>query len=148
MSEREIDLHGLTWTEARAEFVAFYNRSVGTPFTVIHGYGSSGEGGVLRRRLRGFLQRHEAYLEFTPGEELDDNPGCTIISPQLRLPALDERLVESMWEYCKRPKTRGKISGKFRRYGNKAVDQTIELLERQGRLKKTGGGRMAKYEAR
>lgn len=60
---RTIDLHGLTWTEAQAAFIEFYNGAVrqaggkAGSLNVVHGYGSTGTGGVLRTRLRGFLER-------------------------------------------------------------------------------------------
>ena len=61
---RTLDLHGLTWTEAQAAFIDFYNGAVrqasgnaGSRLDVVHGYGSTGTGGVLRTRLRGFLER-------------------------------------------------------------------------------------------
>ena len=49
---------------------------------VVHGYGSTGEGGVIRGRLRGFLERHNDCLEFRPGENVDGNQGHTIVIPQ------------------------------------------------------------------
>ena len=65
MIERELDLHGRTWAEAQQEFVHFYNHSLdqatdpnSIQLRVIHGYGSNGEGGVIRKRLRAFLDRH------------------------------------------------------------------------------------------
>ena len=93
MGAFEIDLHGRTWLEAQEEFIAFYNHvlegtgdTTGVQLSVIHGYGSTGEGGVLRKRLRGFLQRFADYLEFVPGEQLDGNPGHTVVAPLQQLP--------------------------------------------------------------
>ena len=72
----EIDLHGKTWHEALPEFIAFYNEALhhagGGPaarLNVIHGYGSTGAGGVLRKRLHNYLaeQARLGRLEFTPG---------------------------------------------------------------------------------
>ena len=53
MSEsRSIDLHERTVAEAIREFVRFYNACVRNGYRgrleVIHGYGSSGSGGVIR----------------------------------------------------------------------------------------------------
>ena len=60
---RILDLHGLTWAEAEASFIEFYNQTVrqadkdAVRLDVVHGYGSTGTGGVLLTRLRGFLGR-------------------------------------------------------------------------------------------
>ena len=48
---------------------------------IIHGYGSTGEGGTIRTRLRKFLERHSALLEYQIGEDVDDNMGHTFIHP-------------------------------------------------------------------
>ena len=91
---RSLDLHGLTWAEAEASFIEFYNqafREVGKDVArldVVHGYGSSGIGGVLVTRLRRFLGRYESCLEFKAGERLDGNPGHTIVVPLKPLPSL------------------------------------------------------------
>ena len=62
MGTRELDLRGRTWSEAIKEFISFYNHALettddshGVQLTIIHGYGSTGEGGAIRKRLRGFL---------------------------------------------------------------------------------------------
>lgn len=140
MATRELDLHGHTWSEAKAEFIDFYNDALeqagyvtGIQLTVIHGYGSTGEGGVLRKRLRGLLCRLEGRLEFTPGEEVDGNMGCTVVTPLKPIPE-DDLLTEEIWDYCKRPRVRSKITGRFRRHGHPKVVQAIRLLEKQGRL--------------
>ena len=88
-----LDLHGHTWAEALEAFIEFYNGSFQGPentpvgrLEIVHGYGSTGEGGVLRSRLRGFLHRHEDCLEFRLGEDLDSNKGHTIVIPIKPLP--------------------------------------------------------------
>ena len=75
MADTQLDLHGKTWREAQDEFIAFYNAALGrggggsgVTLTVVHGYGSTGEGGVLRKRMRAYLDRLGDYLEYTPGE--------------------------------------------------------------------------------
>ena len=155
-SEQDLDLHEKTWNEALAEFIAFYNQAIQraadvpqSRLNVIHGYGSSGAGGVLRKRLRNFLQEQSAAgrLEFTPGEHADANPGHTLVQPLLPLPATHEILAEEIWAYCKRPRTLSKISGKFRRHGEPAVKAAIESLVRQRRLRLAGKGSRKTYEA-
>ena len=87
MSEsRSIDLHERTVAEAIREFVRFYNACVRSGYhgrlEVIHGYGSTGSGGVIREELRKYLKAHEeTFGEFLAGESLR-NPGVTILYPR------------------------------------------------------------------
>ena len=87
MSEsRSIDLHERTVAEAIREFVRFYNACVRSGYhgrlEVIHGYGSSGSGVVIREELRKYLKAHEeTFGEFLAGESLR-NPGVTILYPR------------------------------------------------------------------
>jgi hypothetical protein len=83
---RSINLHNFTVAEAIREFVRFYNACVRSGYRgrleVIHGYGSSGSGGVIREELRKYLKAHEEIFgEFLPGENLR-NPGVTILYPR------------------------------------------------------------------
>jgi dsDNA-specific endonuclease/ATPase MutS2 len=93
MSEsRSIDLHNFTIAEAIREFVRFYNSCVRSGYRgrleVIHGYGKSGSGGVIREELRKFLKAHEeTFGEFLAGESLR-NPGVTILYPRETLAAM------------------------------------------------------------
>jgi hypothetical protein len=89
---RSIDLHNCTVAEAIREFVCFYNACVRSGYhgrlEVIHGYGSSGVGGTIRKELRSYLAAHaEIFGEFLPGESLR-NPGVTILYPKETLAAL------------------------------------------------------------
>ncbi len=152
----EIDLHELTWQEALPAFIDFYNESIrqaaGGPavrLDVIHGYGSSGAGGVLRKRLRVYLQEHAAHgrLEFTPGELADANPGHTFVLPYQPLPSASDLLAAGILAYCARPRTLSKISGKFRRHGEPTVKATIDSLVRQRLLRTAGKGSRKVYEA-
>src|ERR1035437_7948549 len=87
MSEtRSIDLHNFTVAEALREFVRFYNACVKSGYRgrleVIHGYGSTGAGGVIREELRKYLKAHSGtFGEFLAGESLR-NPGVTILYPR------------------------------------------------------------------
>jgi dsDNA-specific endonuclease/ATPase MutS2 len=87
MSEsRSIDLHNFTVAEALREFVRFYNNCVRSGYRgrleVIHGYGSTGGGGVIREELRKYLKAHAGIFgEFLAGESLR-NPGVTIVYPR------------------------------------------------------------------
>ena len=144
-----IDLHGKAWSEALTDFLDFYNRNVATgdSLGVVHGYGSSGAGGAMRTRLRAFLAKHPESLAFTPGEQLDGNPGYTVVRPVRPLPGFVDLLAEQVWEYCENPRTNSKITGRFRRHGDPQVQQAIRTLEKQGRLKVVSRGRLKEYRA-
>jgi hypothetical protein len=82
-SNRSIDLHNFTVTEAMREFIRFYNAQVRSGYRgrieVIHGYGSNGVGGTIRQELRTYLKAHaEIFGEYLAGESLR-NPGVTIL---------------------------------------------------------------------
>ena len=87
MASFNLDLHGYKRTEALEEFISFYNHvfdnapnPAAVSLDVVHGYGSTGEGGVLLKRLRTFLETQGNCLEFTLGERADGNPGHTIVT--------------------------------------------------------------------
>ena len=150
-----LDLHGLTWTEAQAAFIEFYNsavRQAGGKATsrldVVHGYGSTGTGGVLRTRLRGFLERQSSCLEFVPGEDIDGNRGHTLVVPLKPLGSLGDQLEEEICAYCAQPRTISKITGKFRRHGEPEVLHAIHALEKQQRVRAVPGkGAVRLYHA-
>lgn len=148
-----VDLHGKTWAEALGDFISFYNASVpdrassAPTLEVVHGYGSTGSGGVLRTRLRSFLGKYPECLEFTPGEEIDDNPGHTFVTPKTRLPGTGGLLAEQVWEYCENPRTVTKITGRFRRHGDPEVQKAIRTLEKQRRLTPVFKGKFKEYQA-
>ena len=142
MSElNRLDLHGLTWSEACEAFIGFFNDAVlrangahAGNLEVVHGYGSHGQGGTLRTRLRAFLEKHQDCLEFRLGEEIARNPGSTIVTPLKLLPVTSELLMEHIWNYCVNPKPMTKITGKFRSGGGVAVKQAIDALMKSKRL--------------
>ena len=147
-----LDLHGKTWAESLAELIATYNRVLASRspaelLDIVHGYGSTGTGGSLRRRVRAFLAAQSQCLEFTPGEEADGNPGHTLVLPIQPLPEVIDLLAEQVLEYCETARTQSKITGKFRRHGDPSVIQAIRRLERQGRLRAVSRGRNKAYKA-
>ena len=154
METSDLDLHGLTWTEALEEFINAYNSSLdredngsGIHLEVIHGYGSTGEGGVIRTRLRAFLRRFSDRLEFIPGEDMDGNQGHTLVKPSEKLPGINGLLAEEIWSFCQQPKSLSKIAGKFRKHGESNVLGAVRSLEKQGRLKKDSKSSLVKYES-
>ena len=150
---RILDLHGLTWAEAEATFIEFYNQTLrqagknSVGLDVVHGYGATGTGGVLLTRLRGFLGRYESCLDFQAGEKVAGNPGHTIGVPLKPLPSLRDQLSQDIWEFCDRPRSQSKIIGKFRRHGETKVLSTIKTLEKQKRLPPSNQGAHKLYQA-
>jgi len=66
--------------------VRFYNNCVRSGYRgrleEIHGYGSTGGGGVIREELRKYLKAHSGtFGEYLAGESLR-NPGVTILYPR------------------------------------------------------------------
>ena len=155
MPSPTLDLHGKTWAEALAEFRDFYNAAArahpngGVSLEVVHGYGSSGQGGRLRTGLRNYLERQSqaGLLSYRTGEAVDGNPGHTLITTLKPLPAAGDDLAESIWEYCVRPQTDRKVMNRFRRHGDPQVRKAIRDLESQKRLRTTTVGRERGYEA-
>ena len=155
MTHHELDLHGRTWSEALQDFIDFYNHSFDhatdpatVQLSVIHGYGSTGVGGTIQKRLRAFLVKRSDYLEFTPGENMDGNQGCTIVKPIKRLPDEKELLVEAIWNYCERSRTQSKIMGEFRKHGQPEIIQAIRSLEKRGWLVRHSSGGLVRYVSR
>ena len=155
-SAHELDLHEQTWQEALQSFIEFYNdwlqgagSGAAAAVDVIHGYGSAGCGGVLRKRLQSFLAQQAGLgrLNFTPGEFVDSNLGHTVVRPIAPLPESHELLAEEVFAYCERPRALSKITGKFRRHGEPAVKAAIETLVRERRLRSNGKGSRKAYEA-
>ena len=150
---RILDLHGLTWAEAETSFIELYNQTLrqagkdAVGLDVVHGYGSTGTGGVLLTRLRGFLGRYESCLDFQTGEKVDGNPGHTIVVPLKPLPSLRDQLSQDIWGFCDRPRSQSKIIGKFRRHGETAVLSAIKTLEKQKRLRPSNRGAHKLYQA-
>jgi Smr domain len=150
-----IDLHDLTVEEALRHFISAYNALVGGGFRgrieVIHGYGSSGEGGVIRRKLRAFLAAHaDRFNNIVSGDALG-NPGVTFIDVKGRLPAtsVPATAVESaILAFCQTPKAENKILIKLiGRFGDPAIRAAIRDLVRSGSLEVIRSGAEVKYRA-
>lgn len=155
MPAYSIDFHGKTWAEALPEFIARYNRTLaaqsggGSTLEIIHGYGSTGAGGVLKKRIRAYLARSadRQLLQFQPGEAIDGNQGMTLVTPLKPLPTTDDLLAEQILEYCETPRSQSKITGRFRRHGDAQTLPAIRTLERQGRLRAEQPGKVKLYRA-
>ena len=157
METHELDLHDHTRPEAIQAFITLYNDAfdraidpAAIQLKLVHGYGSTGEGGVLRKRLRSFLEGLRDRLDFTPGEDIDGNQGCTVVSVIKRLPEWNDLLEEQIWEYVEgAPTSRSqeKIVGRFRSHGQPQVMQAIKSLQKKGQmLRKSSAKGQIMYE--
>jgi hypothetical protein len=155
MPARTLDLHGKTWAESLAEFREFYNGAarshphVGVLLEVVHGYGSTGQGGRLQTSMRTYLERQSkaGLLSYRTGEAVDGNPGHTLITTLKLLPAAGDDLADGIWEFCARPQTHSKVMNRFRRHGDPQVQRALRELQGQKRLKSVAVGREKGYQA-
>lgn len=137
---RELDLHGLRTQEALELLVAAYNDAVAhgnlQPIKVIHGYGSSGAGCDTKRALRSLLERNRHCADFVRGEDIDGNPGYTLVYPRHRLPSGSQSLWQAIQAFCATPKTQSEVIRKFaRRNRDRDIAQALRELEASGRLR-------------
>lgn len=139
----KLDLHGKTWNEAKADFIEAYNEIHSQPghdtLDIVHGYGSTGQGGVIRGRIRAYLDRYPNHLNYKTGESFDGNKGHTIVTPVKPLPSLENQLGEEIWDYCSEPRPLSKIASKFHRQPFPKIQQAIEELVSQRRLIRKAG---------
>jgi hypothetical protein len=159
---RQVDLHGMKTAEAidcftraydsvlgscarsgagaRAIFGAHHDSGCGSGsgacLKVIHGYGSGGARGDTRRAIRSLLHANPACADYVPGEDIDGNPGYTIVYPRRRLPSGASRLYPGIVEYCSAPKTKLEVVRRFvRRSAESDIDRALRELENSGRLR-------------
>jgi hypothetical protein len=99
---------------------------------VIHGYGSGGKGGVIKKRLRTFLTENKNSLNFV----IDANPGVTFVTPMKSIPDMKNAISRDLLEFCKdSPKSMDKIKGNFfKKYTNKEIVSTVNSLSKKGEL--------------
>jgi Smr domain len=135
----ELDLHGLSVDEALRVFVEFYNRHIRSgsrePLRIVHGYGASGQGGKIRRKIRALLEGSAVSLDWKAGEDLEGNLGVTIVYPRKILHAREDQLVTDILAFCSIPRTESKITGEFRNYAAREIKQAIRSLVRQDQMK-------------
>jgi hypothetical protein len=86
---KEIDLHGLREAEALRKFVRDYNAYVRSgardPIWIVHGYGSSGRGGVIQRAVRAYIAANSGRFDKVVEGEALANPGVTLVYPKCLL---------------------------------------------------------------
>ena len=134
----KLDLHGLTVGAAIERFVNDYNARVKCGqlgcWEVIHGYGSSGEGGVIRSKLRALLEQHRDKLKYEAGDQYG-NPGWTWVYPKTKLPNHQEQLATSIRDFCSTPKSEEKILHEFAKENGLKVKEAIRIQMKLGLLK-------------
>jgi len=134
-----IDLHDMNRNEAIRFFIDKYNEAFKGGYrgeiTVIHGYGSSGRGGVIKKELREFLEGHRGYLTYT----IDTNPGATLVTPLKAINEMQDLISKEVLEFCRTsPKTMDKIKGNFfKKYKNTEINSCVKRLVKQGYLTTT-----------
>lgn len=82
--EAEIDLHGFTATEAKAELRAFLADAIASDLhcvRIVHGKGlrSGHRGPVLKHTVNGMLQRIDAVLAFSSARQVDGGTGAVYV---------------------------------------------------------------------
>ncbi len=145
-----LDLHGHTVAEAIEAFVQFYNAQLEKHhpgcLKIIHGYGSSGQGGAIRIKLRSFLDQYADQLRYETGDSYGD-PGWTLVYPKTALPDQRQRLADTILQFCSEPKSEEKILREFASLGELAVKQLIRSLAKQGKLKALAKGTKIVYRS-
>ena len=136
-----IDLHNMNYYEAIRHFIRRYNELLKSGSTelieVVHGYGASGKGGVIKRRLQAYLKEHRDYLDFEFNSSSKGiNQGCTLVLPKKILPELKDLLENDILDYCSNtPRTMEKITGHlFKKYEEKKIKETVRSLAKKGLL--------------
>jgi len=146
----KINLHGYTVDQALKQFIAIYNLCLQNTKTIkiciIHGYGSTGEGGKIRSSLRKYLAEQTDKLQWTSGEKIDGNAGVTYVEPKQALSEPYENLAHEIYHFCQSPKTKKKIAGNFRKYGDQCTLKALNYLEQKNQLKILWKGKHKCYQ--
>jgi len=132
-----LDLHELKADDAIKYFLNEYESYQKTreAFRLVHGYGSSGEGGKIMRRIRKILQDNSDKLKYTFGEDIDGNPGYTIVYPNKMIAQFTDLLTQEILDFCEVSKVQGKILSKFRKHGDSNIIRTLKNLEKRKMIK-------------
>ena len=138
---REVDLHGMKTAQALEAFALAYDNTLresprGGALKVIHGHGSGGAGGDTRNAIRSWLKASSHSLKWIAGEEIDGNPGYTVVYPERRLSQGAARIHDSIVEFCSRERTQSDVIGRFvRRNSESDIANALRELETRGRLR-------------
>lgn len=132
----EIDLHDKNVNEAINYFMTKYNEILSKGFkgeiNVIHGYGSSGVGGKIKKRFKEFSEAYTSYFKVS----YNNNIGITIVKPIKVLPNYDFLFENELLSFCSEtPKSLNKIQNKFfKTHNNLEIKKTINNLIKKGFL--------------
>lgn len=133
----ELDLHGHTVDEALKVFRVFYNKhaGAGARLRIIHGYGAVSESAKILKKLREFLATASSSLDWKRGEDVEGNPGVTIVYPRKKLPSAENDLQKEILRLCSVPRTESKIAGQLRKYPPREIKAALRALVRRGDLR-------------
>ena len=111
----KLDLHEMTVDEALKCFIPYYNSRIKNreAFYLIHGYGSTGTGGKIMRRLRQMLEQNKGKVKFTFGEDIDGNPATPLFIPLRKLLVSPTYLENRSLPFAKFQKYRTKSLANF-----------------------------------
>jgi hypothetical protein len=132
----DLDLHGYTVEEALKAFRAFYNKHAGTGdrLRIIHGYGAVSESSRILKKLREFLAAALPTPDWKSGEDLEGNPGVTIVYARRKLPSAESQLEQEILVLCRVPRTESKIAGQLRKHPPREIKAALRSLVRRGEL--------------
>lgn len=138
MNKYDIAHNKETVYEAMVKFVSIFNaqakKNYMKPFSIVHGYGSSGEGGRIKKALYDYLNLHKPACRISA-----ENQGTSIIMPRKQLPDYISIIDEYILEICTAPKPLNKIIGlvfkKYRSFTETSIQKRLNLLIKQGKLR-------------
>lgn len=141
----KIDLHHLTVNEALRIFIEKYNKYYKTEkkIEVIHGYGSGGQGGKIKKAFHKFLSNNKEFLQ----SEVSLNPGLTYIYPKKKLPSYESALEKEILNFCELPKSLSKIESRFlKKYSTNEIKSEIKRLIKAEKLTEILKNSVATYQ--
>lgn len=142
----KLDLHGMKTKDAVERFISEYNavlrRGEGR-LEIVHGYGSSGSGGDIRKAIIAMCEAHKDKLGLIKGEILG-NKGVSVVIPSLPLPPRKYALDAVILAALTKPSTPKDVEDRIK--GLASTPEIIESLEAMalsGKVaKEVAGGRM------
>lgn len=131
-----IDLHDIKLEDAIPFFITKYNEFYLNGFKgeieVIHGYGSSGIGGVIKKRFKRFSEAYNAYFNV----RYTNNLGVTFITPKKLIPKENFLLENEILIFCSNsPKSMNKIKNNFlKKYKQEDIKKSVLSLLKKNLL--------------
>lgn len=145
---REIDLHHMTVDEALKFFILCCQdewRKGRRAIKVIHGYGSSGSRGKIKESIRNFVKNSPEYFNYETGEGIDMNQGYTVVILKKIVDGFENVVESQILNFCGIPKSIDKITGEFRKHGEKEIASAVNKLVKKGVLKEVIKGKLKCY---